>query len=381
MRRGGREFCNSLKMDITDSLKMDDSFATTRNGHQLTDNYDPETNTLDIRSNGLYPSGVLSNLCSNGFRFDGMVCGSMEGFLQSLKQKDKDKQRQICSMKGGNARKHSVTSWQTDQIVWWKGVAIDRQGEDYQKLLRRAYQAMFDQSERFRAALMQTRGITLTHSSGEKSPYKTILTEQEFCQILTELRDNYDKRDKHIERERRLLVEEDGLTYEIIVHKDDVSDFDGERISLSYDLFPDMNSVFAYLSVPLDKVTELGVSDGLVLAVPRKLLDGYLLVVETDAEFHHHPSLDSLKSYIEKNSCGLQVIAIKETDDNKLEIVMEPIPDAPQEVVFADGVPRLSPAGTYVLATDFCGEFFIGLMLEDKDGNRTPLWGEDYCWK
>ena len=178
---------------------MEDYFATTRNGHQLVDNYDSDSNILDIRSNGAYPSGVLSNLCSNGFRFEGMVCGSMEGFLQSLKQKDRDKQRQICSMKGGNARKHSVTSWQTDQIVWWKGVAIDRQSDEYQKLLRKAYQAMFDQSERFRAALMQTRGITLTHSSGEKSPYKTILTEQEFCQILTEMRDNYDKRDKNLE--------------------------------------------------------------------------------------------------------------------------------------------------------------------------------------
>ncbi len=178
---------------------MEDYLATTRSGHQLADFYDPETNTLDIRSNGLYPSNVLSNLCSNGFRFDGVVCGSMEGFLQSLKQKDRDKQRQICSMKGGNARKHSVTSWQTDQIVWWKGVAIDRQSEEYQRLLRRAYQTMFDQSERFRAALMSTRGITLIHSSGEGNPYKTILTEQEFCKILTDMRDNYDKRDKNLE--------------------------------------------------------------------------------------------------------------------------------------------------------------------------------------
>ena len=169
---------------------MEDYNATSRNGHQLTDNYDPETNTLDIRSNGLYPSNVLSNLCGNGFCFDGVVCGSMEGFLQSLKHKEKDKQLQICSMKGGNARKRSVTSWQTNQIVWWKGRAIDRQSEEYQKLLRQAYQAMFDQSERFKAALMSTRGITLIHSSGEKNPYKTILTEQEFCQILTELRDN-----------------------------------------------------------------------------------------------------------------------------------------------------------------------------------------------
>ena len=170
--------------------------ATSRNGHELKDMYDPETNTLDIRSNGLYPSNVLSNLCSNGFRLDGMVCSSMEGFLQSLKRQDINKQRQICSMKGGNARKMSVTSWQTDQIVWWKGKAIDRQSQAYQDLIHRAYKAMFEQNERFRAALMQTRGIVLAHSTGENNPYKTILTPTELCGILMELRDNYDKRDK-----------------------------------------------------------------------------------------------------------------------------------------------------------------------------------------
>ena len=52
--------------------------ATSRNGHELKDMYNLETNTLDIRSNGLYPSNVLSNLCSNGFRLDGLICGSME---------------------------------------------------------------------------------------------------------------------------------------------------------------------------------------------------------------------------------------------------------------------------------------------------------------
>ena len=196
---------------INGLLNMEDYFASQRNGNQLTDNFDPDTNTLDIRSNGMYPSNVLSNLCSNGFRFEGMVCGSMEGFLQSLKQQDRDKQRQICSMKGGNARKRSVTSWQTDQIVWWRGQAYDRQGEEYQNLIRRAYQAMFDQSERFRTALMQTRGLTLTHTSGETSPFKTILTAQEFCTILTELRDNYDKRDKGIVRKKRVFVDMDNV--------------------------------------------------------------------------------------------------------------------------------------------------------------------------
>ena len=166
---------------------------------------------VDIWSKSDYPADVLSNLCSNGFRLDGMVCGSMEGFLQSLKQKDKDKQRQICSMKGKNAKKMTSAGWQTDQIVWWKGVAIDRQSEEYGQLVRRAYQAMFEQNERFRTALISTRGQKLFHSRGESNPFKTILTENELCTILTELRDNYDKRDKGIERKKRVFVDMDNV--------------------------------------------------------------------------------------------------------------------------------------------------------------------------
>ena len=66
------------------------------------------------------------------------------------------------AMKGRNAKKASSTHWQTDQIVWWKDIAIDRQSEDFQQLIRHAYQAMFDQSERFRAALRRhgARGST-----------------------------------------------------------------------------------------------------------------------------------------------------------------------------------------------------------------------------
>lgn len=36
--------------------------AASHKGHELMDMYNPEANTLDIRSNGLYPSNVLSNL-------------------------------------------------------------------------------------------------------------------------------------------------------------------------------------------------------------------------------------------------------------------------------------------------------------------------------
>ena len=236
---------------------MEDHKETTRKNHQSIDFYDPDANTLDIRSNGLYPSNVLSNLCSNGFRFEGMVCGSMEGFLQSLKQKDKDKQRQICSMKGGNARKHSVTSWQTDQIVWWRGQAYNRQSEEYQRLIRRAYQAMFEQSERFRAALMQTRGITLIHSSGEVNPYKTILTKEEFCQILTEMRDNYDKRDKHIEHKKRVYVDMDGVLVDFESGIAQVSEDVKQEYEGHLDEIPGLFGLMKPMSGALDAMHEL----------------------------------------------------------------------------------------------------------------------------
>ena len=236
---------------------MEDHKETTRKNHQSIDFYDPDANTLDIRSNGLYPSNVLSNLCSNGFRFEGMVCGSMEGFLQSLKQKDKDKQRQICSMKGGNARKHSVTSWQTDQIVWWRGQAYNRQSEEYQRLIRRAYQAMFEQSERFRAALMQTRGITLIHSSGEVNPYKTILTKEEFCQILTEMRDNYDKRDKHIEHKKRVYVDMDGVLVDFESGIAQVSEDVKQEYEGQLDEIPGLFGLMKPMSGALDAMHEL----------------------------------------------------------------------------------------------------------------------------
>ena len=148
---------------------------------------------------------MLSNLCSNRFRLDGIECQSMEGFLQSLKYKDPNRQRQICSMKGRNAKRQSTTTWQTDQVVWWRGRALDRQGTEYQCLLRRAYQAMFDQNDRFRAALMASRGRRLYHSQGNTDPFKTILTEQEFCTILTEIREAYDVRDKQLPPPPRIV--------------------------------------------------------------------------------------------------------------------------------------------------------------------------------
>ena len=55
---------------------------------------------IDIWSTKPYPANVLSNLHPNAFEIDGIECASMEGFLQSLKQKDIQEQCEICRFIG-----------------------------------------------------------------------------------------------------------------------------------------------------------------------------------------------------------------------------------------------------------------------------------------
>lgn len=295
-------------------------FATSRNGHELKDMYNPETNTLDIRSNGLYPSNVLSNLCSNRFVFDGMICGSMEGFLQSLKQKDLDKQRQICSMKGGNARKKSVTSWQTDQILWWKGREINRQSDEFRLLIEDAYEDMFFQNERFRTALMQTRGMKLAHTTGEENPYKTILTPSEFCGILEQIRETYDQQ----------------LTAELnpVVNEIGIGDYEGAR--------------------------------GRWFTISPTALIERKLVIRTDVGLEY---MDNVRNNIERHTIGLTLERITELNDNEFEFVL-------------NGLPLNDEIGDlYILATDFSGEFNIRFFSEDNQGVRKLIGTYDFIDK
>ena len=111
-------------------------------------------------------------------------------FLQSLKHQDEAKQRQICKMKGIDAKRQSSSDWQKSQIVWWKGKPINRHSDEFFNLVMNAYTALFQQNRLFREALLSAKGKRLLHSRGKKDPHDTILTEQEFCVILVKLRDN-----------------------------------------------------------------------------------------------------------------------------------------------------------------------------------------------
>jgi hypothetical protein len=114
----------------------------------------------------------------------------MEGFLQSLKFKSVEMQESVCKLVGSAAkRKGSGKNWQKTQTLYWKGVEINRKSKEYQDLLDRAYNAMYDQSESFRKALMASGNGTLTHSMGKTNKNETVLTTSEFCGRLLRLRE------------------------------------------------------------------------------------------------------------------------------------------------------------------------------------------------
>ncbi len=155
---------------------------------------------LDIYSKGWYPLYVLSNFSPNKFNLDGVECCSMEGFLQSLKVKNQQKQQEICKLYGKQAKSAGKRKfwWKITGNVYWKGRRIHRSSEEFKQLILRAYIEMFKQNHHFYVALSSidsyssTKGIKLVHTLGKKKKRQTILTEEEFISCLNYLRENID---------------------------------------------------------------------------------------------------------------------------------------------------------------------------------------------
>ena len=149
---------------------------------------------MDIGSGSGYPAAALSNFAPHPFIIDGVSCNSMEGFLQSLKYKDPDMQKQVCLLVGKAAKfKGKKKKWWREQLLYWQGEEYKRDSEEYQLLLDRAFYAL-SQNEGFAKALLSTGDAVLTHSIGKTKTNETVLTRSEFCSRLTLLREELRKR-------------------------------------------------------------------------------------------------------------------------------------------------------------------------------------------
>lgn len=143
---------------------------------------------MDIGSGHGYPASALSNFTAHPFVIDEIQCASMEGFLQGLKFKDPQMQAHICTFIGKKAKFAGKSKkWWLKQTLYWKGQEINRQSTEYDDLIRRAYDAMFENTS-FQAALKAAGNAVFSHSMGKNDPSKTVLTEREFVRHLNRLR-------------------------------------------------------------------------------------------------------------------------------------------------------------------------------------------------
>lgn len=143
---------------------------------------------MDIRSGSSYPASALSNFAPHPFIIDGVLCNSMEGFLQSLKFKNPEMQKYICSLVGKEAKfKGKEKKWWKTQILYWQGREYKRDSKEYQILLNRAYNALYN-NENFKKALEASKPATLSHSIGKNKQSETVLTQTEFISRLIKLR-------------------------------------------------------------------------------------------------------------------------------------------------------------------------------------------------
>jgi hypothetical protein len=144
---------------------------------------------MDIRSGAGYPASALSNFAGHRFIMDGIEIYSLEGFLQSLKFKEPHIQIEVCKLIGKAAKfRGKPKKWYRDQTLYWQGVAYPRASKEYQRLLDKAYDCCFEQSESFRNALKATGEANITHSMGKSKITETVLTEREFCSRLMNLK-------------------------------------------------------------------------------------------------------------------------------------------------------------------------------------------------
>ena len=149
---------------------------------------------MDIGSGNTYPSCALSNFAPHPFVIDGVLCNSMEGFLQSLKFESIEMQKYVCTIVGKAAKfKSKDKKWWKKQELYWQGTAMKRDSEEYQRLLDRAYDALFENSG-FRKALEASKDCSLSHSIGKNDKSKTVLTTKEFISRLLRLRSKLEKK-------------------------------------------------------------------------------------------------------------------------------------------------------------------------------------------
>lgn len=149
---------------------------------------------IDISSTSKFPAGYLSNFTPYKFTFCGFDFTSMESLLQGLKFEGVETQNSVFQRVGVKAKlRGKKRKWYLDQTLYWQGTPMKRDSEEYKNIVREAFYALAENID-FQQTLLATGDKRLYHTMGKSDPTRTILTEEEFCGILTEVRTSLKER-------------------------------------------------------------------------------------------------------------------------------------------------------------------------------------------
>ncbi|MCM1516979.1 MAG: hypothetical protein NC080_11340 [Paraprevotella sp.] len=136
---------------------------------------------------------MLSNFTPYEFSFRGKKFRSMESLLQGLKFECVETQNGVFERVGVKAKLlGKKRKWYLNQTLYWQGIPMKRDSEEYINLVREAFYALTENND-FQQTLLATSNKRLYHTMGKSDPTRTILTEDEFCSILTEIRNELQK--------------------------------------------------------------------------------------------------------------------------------------------------------------------------------------------
>lgn len=132
-------------------------------------------------------ANALANFPLAPFVLDGVVCASVEGFVQGIKFPPEHPVRDRAFLSHSyEAKRYGEQAGRL--YVWWNGAVLKYGSDDHHRLIGRSIRAKFFYNEGLRVAMRATKGLRLIHDLGPESA-TTSLPAKVFCRILTDLRD------------------------------------------------------------------------------------------------------------------------------------------------------------------------------------------------
>ena len=144
--------------------------------------------SFQIKAGAEAMAGRLSNFTERDFTFDQIRCKSIESVLQSFRFLDMMDQAGICGMDAKEARQaESDKDWKETGILYWMEKSYQRQGVEYQALLDRLFQSVYEQDDSFRVDTILCHNADLRVKRWSRNPLATLLTQGEFLDRLKAL--------------------------------------------------------------------------------------------------------------------------------------------------------------------------------------------------